>query len=260
MPGDPARASARITTCDSLGSTNIEALARARAGEVGPLWISARRQSAGHGRRGRAWVSEPGNLYATLLVVNPGPAEHAAELSFVAGLAARDAVAQIAPSLAALLKLKWPNDLLLGDAKLGGILIEGEAMAQGFAVAIGIGINCVHHPADTEFPATDLAVAGAHVAPEHLLAALAAAMPARMAQWNRGLGFAAIRADWLAHAAGLGGQMRVRLEGREIIGRFDALDERGRLKLRLADDWIETITAGDVFPLTAAPAAAAAER
>jgi BirA family biotin operon repressor/biotin-[acetyl-CoA-carboxylase] ligase len=260
MPSDPALASARIITCDSLGSTNVEALARARAGEQGPLWISARNQSAGRGRRGRTWVSEPGNLYATLLVTDPGPAECAAELSFVVGLAARDAVAKMAPSLASALKLKWPNDLLLGDAKLGGILIEGERTPAGLAVAIGIGLNCAHHPANTEFPATDLAAAGVRVAPEGLLAALAAAMPARMAQWERGEGFSSIRADWLAHAVGLGGEVRVRLERRDMIGRFEALDAHGRLLLRLAEGRIETITAGDVFPLTAAPAAVAAGR
>jgi len=260
MPSDPALAPARIITCDSLGSTNAEALARARAGEPAPFWISARRQSAGRGRRGRTWISEPGNLYATLLVLDPGPAERAAELSFVAGLAARDGVAKTAPSLASSLKLKWPNDLLLGEAKLGGILIEGEGTSYGLAAAVGIGINCAHHPADTEFPATDLVAAGAHMAPEDLLATLAAAMPARLAQWNRGQGFAATRADWLAHAAGLGCELRVRLEGGEIMGRFEALDTQGRLLLRLADGRLETVTAGDVFPITAAPAAAAARR
>jgi BirA family biotin operon repressor/biotin-[acetyl-CoA-carboxylase] ligase len=258
MPGDPTLASARIIGCDSLGSTNAEALSRARAGERGPLWICARRQSAGRGRRGRTWVSKPGNLYATLLVMNPGPPERAAELSFVAGLAARDAVAQIAPALASALTLKWPNDLLLRGAKLGGILIEGEGTPRGLAVAIGIGINCSHHPADTEFPATDLAIAGVHVTPEDLLAALAAAMPVRMSQWNRGQGFSSIRSDWLAHAAGIGAETRVRLADRDLTGRFEALDEKGRLLLRLTGGRIETITAGDVFPLTGAPATAAA--
>ena len=67
-------AGARHLSFDTLGSTNAEALARARAGERGPLWISARSQDAGRGRRGNNWVSPPGNLYATLLLIDPSPA------------------------------------------------------------------------------------------------------------------------------------------------------------------------------------------
>jgi BirA family transcriptional regulator, biotin operon repressor / biotin---[acetyl-CoA-carboxylase] ligase len=260
MPGDPALASAPIVAFDSLGSTNAEALARARGGERGPLWISARLQTSGRGRRGRAWVSQPGNLHATLLMIDAGPAVCAPELSFVAGLAACDAITEGAPALAQSIKLKWPNDVLLHDAKLAGILIEGEGTPQGHAVAIGFGVNCAHHPADTEFPAADLAAAGVKIAPEALLAALAAAMATRMAQWQRGAGFPSIRSDWLARAAGIGNPLRVRLEGGNLDGRFEALDERGRLLLRMPDGTVEVIAAGDVFPLTGAPTAVAAGR
>src|SRR5262249_15903265 len=96
----PIRACVRLAMFDTLGSTKGEALARARRGERGPLWIVARRQTAGRGRRGRVWVSEPGNLYATLLVTDPSPPPRAAELSFVAALAVTDALAEIAPALA----------------------------------------------------------------------------------------------------------------------------------------------------------------
>src|SRR5579885_1856171 len=221
-------AGVRTLTFDTLGSTNAEALARARAGERGPLWIAARSQTAGRGRRGAAWVSAPGNLYATLLLTEPSPQAAAPQLSFVAALALHDAVAGVAPHLGPSLTLKWPNDLLLGGAKLAGILIEGES-DPAFAVAIGIGVNCAHHPEGTAYPATDLAAAGAVITPEALLAALAAAMAQRLAQWDRGDGFARIRAGWLKRAAGLGGDIRVRLPEREFSGRFEGLDEAGRL-------------------------------
>src|SRR5476649_2929184 len=120
-------AGVRHIAYETLGSTNAEALARARAGERGPLWITAKSQSAGRGRRGITWVSAPGNLYATLLLSEPSPPEHAPQLSFVAALALHDAVADCASALGPMLAVKWPNDLLLNGAKLGGILIEGES-------------------------------------------------------------------------------------------------------------------------------------
>ncbi len=238
-------AGVRHVTYDTLGSTNAEALALARAGERGPVWITAQSQSAGRGRRGNAWVSPRGNLYATLLLSEPSPPAAAPQLSFVAALALHDAVADCAPQLGPSLHVKWPNDLLLGPAKFAGILIEGESEPV-FAVAIGIGVNCANHPDDTAFPATDLAAAGALVAPDALFAALARAMQQRLTQWQRGDGFAGIRADWLKRAAGIGQPIQVRLPERELSGRFHGLDEAGRLLVEQPGGMI-TVTAGEVF-------------
>ena len=238
-------AGVRHISYDTLGSTNAEALALARAGTRGPLWVTARSQHAGRGRRTNQWMSPPGNLYATLLLTEPSPSAQAPQLSFVVALAVHDAVAACAPQLGPLLKVKWPNDLLLGDRKLAGILIEGES-DPAFAVAIGIGVNCVAHPDDTTYPATDLACAGALVTPAQLLTELSAAMERRLAQWNRGQEFAAIRADWLKRAAGLGETLHVRLPERELSGRFAGLDEVGRLLLEQPGG-VTAITAGEVF-------------
>jgi BirA family biotin operon repressor/biotin-[acetyl-CoA-carboxylase] ligase len=240
-------AGVRHIAYETLGSTNAEALARARAGERGPLWISAKIQSAGRGRRGSSWASPPGNLYATLLLTEPSPPEHAAQLSFVAALALHDALADSAPQIGAMLKVKWPNDVLLAGEKVAGILIEGESEPE-FSVAVGIGVNCAAHPNDTPFPATDLAACGALVAPEVVFAALSAAMAARIGQWQRGQGFASIRADWLKRAAGLGEDIRVRLPERELSGRFQGLDDAGRLLVH-GPSGITTVTAGEVFGL-----------
>jgi BirA family biotin operon repressor/biotin-[acetyl-CoA-carboxylase] ligase len=245
---NPAGADARIEAFDTLDSTNAEALARARAGEPGPLWIVARRQTAGRGRRGRVWISEPGNLYATLLLTDPARAACAAELSFVAALAVHDALCATVPDLAARLSLKWPNDVLRDARKVGGILIEGETIAERIAVAIGIGVNCAHHPRAMAYPATDLAGA---VAPSDLLRVLSGTMADRVAQWDAGRGFAATRREWLARAAGLGEPVRVVLGEEERAGRFQGLDEAGHLVLALADGTTQRIAAGDVFPLAA---------
>src|SRR2546428_13599032 len=100
MSADPVAASgARLVTLDSVGSTNAEAFERARAGDRGPLWIVARRQTAGRGRRGRRWISEAGNLYASLLLVDPAPSSRAAELSLVAPPGVHDARVGCAPCL-----------------------------------------------------------------------------------------------------------------------------------------------------------------
>jgi BirA family biotin operon repressor/biotin-[acetyl-CoA-carboxylase] ligase len=257
MPLDPSAAAAgfRLAVHDVLGSTNSEALAQGRDGDTGPLWVVAREQRAGRGRRGREWVSAPGNLYATLLLADPAPAETAPQLAFVAGLAVHDAIVACAREVVERLTLKWPNDVLHANRKLAGMLIESEIAAGKLAVAVGIGINCRHHPPETLFPATDLAAAGSQVSPENLFGALSRTMMSRLAQWKCGTGFAAIRADWLARASGLGREIAVRLPGHDLNGHFEGLDEAGRLLLRSADGKLQTITAGDIFPLaeTGAP-------
>jgi BirA family biotin operon repressor/biotin-[acetyl-CoA-carboxylase] ligase len=253
MQLDPRASAAgvRLVAHELLTSTNTEALALARAGERGPLWVAAERQSAGRGRRGRTWTSERGNLFASLLLTDPAPAEHWPELAFAAALAVHDAVAELAGTLKPQLAIKWPNDLLLAGRKFGGILIEAEGTEAG-AVAVGIGINCKSHPKDTDFPATDLGAAGAKISVAKLFRALSVKMLGRLAQWNRGEHFSTIRTDWLARAAGLGEAIRVRLADREIGGRFETLDDSGRLVLLLAEGGREAITAGDVIVLEGA--------
>jgi BirA family transcriptional regulator, biotin operon repressor / biotin---[acetyl-CoA-carboxylase] ligase len=249
-----AAAGHRLRAHETLASTNAEALTLARRGDRGPLWIVATRQTAGRGRRGNAWVSPPGNLYATLLLTDPAPPQCAPELSFVTALALHDAILERAPALRAALALKWPNDMLCNGAKLAGILIEGERTADALAVAIGIGVNCQSHPPQTPYPVTDLKAAGAVVTAADLFETLSAAMLSRLRQWRGGAGFTDIRADWMARGAGLGAEMRAKLPDREIVGRGEGLDERGRLLLRLPDGSVEAIAAGEVFPLAGLPA------
>jgi BirA family biotin operon repressor/biotin-[acetyl-CoA-carboxylase] ligase len=237
-------AGVRLIAHDVLDSTNAHALTLAQRGERGPLWITAQRQTAGRGRRGRTWVSQLGNLYATLLLASPAPPQCWPQLSLVAGLAVHDALIEIAPGLKRRLANKWPNDLLLDGAKFAGILIEGEGGNE--AVVIGIGVNCASHPAKTEYPATDLASAGMQIPPEMLFPTLSTKMIGRLAQWNGGDGFSTVRSDWIARAAGVGEQIRVRLPNQELSGRFAALDDNGGLVLCVADGSIVTVTAGDV--------------
>ncbi len=152
-------------------------------------------------------------------------------MSFVAALALHDAIAECAPQVGPLLKVKWPNDLLLGGAKLAGILIEGES-DPAFAVVIGFGVNCASHPANTPYPATDLADAGALVGAAPPLGSAGDGDATPDDAMGAGRGFAGIRADWLKRAAGLGNDIRVRLPEREFSGRFEGLDDAGHLLVR----------------------------
>jgi BirA family biotin operon repressor/biotin-[acetyl-CoA-carboxylase] ligase len=241
-----AAAGTGLIVHDIIGSTNTEACVLGRRGESRRVWIVAKEQTAGRGRRGNVWVSKPGNLYGSLLL--PGiAAARAGGLAFVAGLAVHDALVALAPALAPQLMLKWPNDVLFDGAKIAGILIEAE---QNWAV-IGIGINCAQHPEATEQRATDLTFAGASMPVDAVFAQLSKTMFARLSQWAQGAGFSAIRADWLERAAGVGEDIRVRLPAKELSGQFQGLDESGHLLLRLSDGTLEAISSGEVFALHA---------
>lgn len=237
---------ARRLSFETLDSTNAEAIRRAGAGERGPLWIVAWRQSAGRGRHGRTWDSRAGNLYATLLVSLPVAAGVATQTSFVAALAVFDLAAGVLASPGKV-ALKWPNDVLLDGAKLAGILIETVAQDAGqTTLAIGIGLNLAHAPDHTRYGATSLADHAAPVAPDAAFERLSAAMAARLAEWNDGRGFAVTRRDWTARAAGLGRAASVTMGDRTVTGEFTGLASDGALLLSEAGGQLHAIHAGEV--------------
>ncbi len=234
-----------------IDSTNEEAKRLAANGASGPVWIVAERQTAGRGRRGRAWTSPTGNLMCTLLLRPAcGPAE-AGELSFVAGLALHDAASMLLPDeVAAKVSLKWPNDLLIDGKKASGILLESESAggAEVSWLAIGIGLNLVDFPKDTPYPATSLqAEGGAITSVERALTALAASFDRWYAVWQQPQGFAAVREAWVQRAKGVGEEITVRLADETLVGTFEDLSEDGSLQLRLPSGALHPIAAGDVF-------------
>lgn len=229
-----------LSRYDELDSTNSEARRLAEAGAAGPLWITAARQSAGRGRRGRAWETGSGNLAATLLLRPSAPASRTAQLSFAAALAVADLAARFAPD--ATITLKWPNDVLADGRKFAGILLEA---GQGW-LAIGIGINLAHYPEGTEFPATSLVALGVAVVPaDDALSVLAAAFAQWYDCWMTD-GFEPLRAAWLARASRLGAPIRARLPLEECLGVFEGLDADGALLLN-QQGHMRAITAGEVF-------------
>ena len=233
-----------------LDSTNAEARRLAEAGETGPLWIAARRQSAGRGRQGRVWEGGEGNLAATLLLTLDVAPATAAQLSFVAALAVRELAAGQAPG--ADIRLKWPNDVLLDGRKLSGVLIESGRRDDGrLWLAIGIGVNLARAPSKVEPPAAALVEAlppsRPAPSPEAALQALAAGLAGWFETWDGGEGFAVVRQAWTDHAAGLGRPCVARTGARSLSGAAEGLDADGALLLRLESGALERITAGEVF-------------
>lgn len=241
----------RLAAYDSVGSTSSEALARAALGDEGRLWIVAREQTAGHGRRGRNWQTPAGNLAASLLIAHAKDAGASATLGFAAGLALECAIRSAAGGLHPLaqsagIRLKWPNDVLCGGAKVAGILLEGAKAPSGRnAVVIGIGVNVNHAPEGVPYPATSLARCGFRVSAEDLFAALAEAWVDHERLWTDG-GFAALRGRWLERAAGLGSPIAVKVGDEVLRGTFETIDDAGRLIVRGADGSSRQITAGEV--------------
>ena len=261
-----AAAGHRLIAFDRAGSTNAEAMAHARQGERGPTWFVTTEQTAGRGRRQRAWVAPRGNLASSVLeVMNVSPAV-AATMGFAFGLAHESALQRV--SVEANLRLagsdqlkyllKWPNDILVRGQKLCGLLVEAEAMPDGgLAVVAGIGTNIIAAPEGTPTPATSLAALGVHVGAEELFAALSDAWVEFRGIWDNGRGFAEIRKLWLERAFGLGEPIAIQTGTTKVEGTFDTIDDTGCLIVRTADGRRMPITAGEVYFGAAASVGAA---
>ncbi len=245
----PLASGARVEVFDQLDSTSMEAKRRAAAGDAGPLWLVALRQTSGYGRRGSAWVQREGDVAATFLFRPAAAAEILPQLSFVAGLAVVDAIARLAPG--ADLSLKWPNDVLAGGGKIAGMLLEliGTPPSPPL-IALGIGVNILSAPEGLDYPSARLIDFAAP--PPHPLAfveTLDETLSAWRRRWQK-QGFADIRAEWLSRAMGVGRRIRVRLPGEVVEGDFKDLDLAGALILD-CDGERRTIAAGAVLPAEA---------
>ena len=243
----------RLLRMETVDSTNAEAKRRAKAGEPGPLWIWSARQSQGRGRGGREWISQHGNLFASLLIGVNCPIRIAGQLALVAGIAAFDTIAKlIAYEGRSELLLKWPNDILLAGEKVAGMLLEnvGSTVDNRSVVVIGVGINLANHPEDLPQPAISLAAYGMTVAPADALEALAASTNEWLTRWGDGNSFPSIRRAWLDRAGPTGRPLLVKINGEETEGVYAGLDADGALRLLTPDGFEHRIAAGDVFFLS----------
>jgi BirA family biotin operon repressor/biotin-[acetyl-CoA-carboxylase] ligase len=234
----------------SVDSTMAEG-ARIAPSLASAEWVLALEQTAGHGRRGRAWTSPQGNFFASLVMRPDGPPAAAALRSFVAALALREAFVA-ATGRDASFKLKWPNDVLLNGGKVAGILLESVGAGQGVShLIIGIGVNLVAAPGADQVepgavpPVSLLSETGTRISPEAFLDLLAPAF-ARLEEQFSTYGFAPIRTAWLNEAARLGETITARTTSETITGRFETIDEAGNLILTTAKGR-RVIPAADIF-------------
>lgn len=241
---------------DSVGSTNDEARVLADQGAPEGTMVVARRQVSGRGRRGRQWISGEGNFYASLILRPHCSPEAAAQVSFVAGVAVADAVAQCleeAGGRASAVRCKWPNDVLVDGRKVAGLLLESDIQRGGGTkgavgwVIVGVGINVAHHPAETERPATSLAtVCVGSPAVAMVERAFCESLTRWYDVWSRS-GFAPIRQAWLDRAVGIGKSAEVRLQRETLEGVFRGLDADGTLLLEGAGGVVRRVAAGDLY-------------
>jgi BirA family transcriptional regulator, biotin operon repressor / biotin---[acetyl-CoA-carboxylase] ligase len=244
----------RLEAYDQIGSTNVEAMARAREGDRGSIWFVTSEQTAGRGRRQRAWIAPRGNLASSVLEVLAVMPATAATLGFAAGLATEAALRKV--SVEAALRagpqpleydLKWPNDVLAGGKKLVGISLDAEAVGDRMAIVVGIGTNIVAAPEGTPTPAISLAALGVQVGAEELFSVLSDTWVEFRGIWDNGRGFGQIRRLWLDRAAGLGQAVAIKSGGSTIEGTFETIDEQGCMIVRTGAGQLVAITAGDVY-------------
>lgn len=233
---------ADIRTVGETGSTNEGMRLLALDGVAEGRWLRAERQTSGRGRMGRSWEGQRGNLFASTLVRLSSRDPQPPTLAFVAAVAVHEVLADFIGE--GVLRLKWPNDIMAGDAKLCGMLLE----RAGDAVVIGIGINIASAPQLADRRTTCLHNLGAGACePASLLGLIAENFALWLERW-RTYGVEPVLRAWLGRAHDVGTPLAAQLpDGARIDGTFETLDAEGALILRLADGGRHVIHAGDIF-------------
>lgn len=245
-------AEAEVETFDEIDSTVLEARRRIESGDLSPVWLIARVQTAGRGRRGRTWSSLSGNLMATHVFITDAPPNEVALLGFATGLAIAQTLDEVMGSEQT--SLKWPNDVLIDGAKVAGILIDSGSLGTRAWVALSFGVNVAAAPEGLDQPVTCLRMRlpqGQEPPTAHeFFLRLRPALEAWAARLSQE-GFEPLRLAWLAKAYGMGREARVLAGDSVIMGTFTGLSGRGELELETASG-PRSIAAGDVFfPKTA---------
>jgi BirA family biotin operon repressor/biotin-[acetyl-CoA-carboxylase] ligase len=240
-----------VLSFDDVDSTNSEAFRLAQRGERGPLWVVAKRQTAGRGRSGRSWASASGNLFASYLVELACEPMTALQLSLVAGVAAHDALSRLVePRIAVQLRLKWPNDLMIGGAKLGGILVETSALGGRLVAVVGLGVNLTAAPTDLGRAVVALSDIGAAPTAVDVMRPLGISFETWRGVWQDGAGFAQVRSAWLARAGAVGEPLSINTGSAQLTGTFQGISDSGALILRDLSGISRQFSFGDVSLLT----------
>ncbi|MCH9806443.1 MAG: biotin--[acetyl-CoA-carboxylase] ligase [Alphaproteobacteria bacterium] len=240
-----------VLDLEETGSTNAQAVRLSLKGETGPLWVTARKQSEGRGRQGRDWMSPEGNLFASLLVTLRCQPTEIPGLSILAGVALANAINALLPGRpdghSTLPRLKWPNDLMMTDAKMAGILVETTSRpADLIAAILGFGVNLAHAPDIPGRPTTCLGNHGVNADPSQVLGQLDGSLRQTFATLSKPAGFDELRRQWLLHGPDLGSPLTISHATQSVVGTFSGLADDGALLIKTATGQLKRITFGDV--------------
>ena len=229
-----------LEVVSETGSTSADLVARLAGGDYVSegIWLIADRQTAGRGRLGREWQDGAGNFMGSTVVHLRAGDPSPETLALVAGLALHDVLDS---KLAASPVLKWPNDVLVGGAKLAGILLE----RVGGAVVVGIGVNLASAPQMADRETTSLADLGTMIERDAFAADLARQFATDLDRW-RSFGLGPVVSRWTAAGHQTGTPLEADDQGERLLGTFAGLTDTGALQLRLADGSSRVIHAGEV--------------
>jgi BirA family biotin operon repressor/biotin-[acetyl-CoA-carboxylase] ligase len=223
----------RVAHHKTIGSTNDEARRLAAEGAPDGTVIHADEQTSGRGRLSHTWFSPPGNLYLSIVLRSGQPPARAAELSFVTALAVADTVEALLPRQTRA-TLKWPNDVLIGDATI-----------------IGIGLNVLQAPSNIAYKATTIVASGGIASVDGARDILLDRLGRHLDAWSRD-GFTPVREQWLQRSYPIGAAIRANVGGQSVAGAFAGLDTDGALLLDTSAGR-RRIVAGEVVPGDQAP-------
>ena len=234
---------------DEIDSTNSEGLRLAQICRAGNFVVWARSQTKGRGRESKAWESERGNLFLSILLNENIPTTRQPQFSFITALAAYDLIYALTRQSGTSFKiqLKWPNDILVDNKKISGILLESLSFNDNASLVIGIGVNVKTSPSNISQTSTSLADEGVdHIELEKVINHFMLNFEKYRSMWQQS-GFIEIRKLWLKRAAKLNETITIDNGREKITGIFKDIDFSGGIRIRTADGKIHSLSAGQIF-------------
>ena len=236
-----------LLALDSVDSTNVVAMQKASTGAQDNLWVVTDEQTAGKGRRGRVWQTSQGNLATSIFINIPRATKNPELLGFVAAIAVAKTVRDVLGNDASKIALKWPNDVLVNDAKVAGILLEAKSLPRdNLAIIVGMGVNIVSLPKDVPYKTIALNQIAPQMSAATLFTELTKNWVETFAIWNYDQGRQQILDQWRGLACGLGSKILVTRVNDYVEGKFAAIDDQGRLVVELKNGQNEIISVGNV--------------
>lgn len=233
-----------------IDSTNNEATRLLNTKKSYPYWILADKQTAGKGRKNRYWDSLNGNFMGTYVFKINVEKKILPHLAFISALSIYDTLKKFIPNNN-IIKLKWPNDIIINNSKCGGVLIENifSNNETNHIIAVGIGVNLIKSPQETSFPSSNIFdETKIVITPEDFLKELNISIIKKIDLWDFGSNFKTILKEWLEKAFLLNKEILVSLpNGKKEKGIFSSIDNEGGLILTTEKNCDKIFYAAEIF-------------